>query len=56
MRTSTSPSTRRPSVHPLTSGRPPSSALRPEEVEASAEELMAFHDWFQDCFPRREQR
>ena len=56
MRTSTSPSTRRPSVHPLTSGRPPSSALKPEEVEASAEELMAFHDWFQDCFPRREQR
>jgi SRSO17 transposase len=30
--------------------------LKPTDVNASAEELIAFHDLFQDCFPRREQR
>ena len=56
MSTKTSRSNRRPSVRPPASGRPPSSALKPEDVNASAEELIAFHDLFQDCFPRREQR
>jgi Rhodopirellula transposase DDE domain len=56
MSTSTSRSNRRPSVRPPASGRPPSSALKPEDVDASAEELIAFHDLFQDCFSRREQR
>ena len=56
MSTKTSRSNRRPSVRPPASGRPPSSALKPTDVNASAEELIAFHDLFQDCFPRREQR
>jgi SRSO17 transposase len=30
--------------------------LKPEDIDASAEELIAFHNLFQDCFPRREQR
>jgi SRSO17 transposase len=30
--------------------------LKPEDIEASAEELIAFHDMFHDCFSRREQR
>jgi SRSO17 transposase len=47
---------RRPSVRPPASGRPPSSPLKPEDIDASAEELIAFHNLFQDCFPRREQR
>jgi SRSO17 transposase len=30
--------------------------LKPEDIEASTEELLAFHDVFHDCFSRREQR
>ncbi len=47
---------RRTSVQPPASGRPASSAFTPEDIDASAEELIAFHDLFQDCFTRREQR
>lgn len=47
---------RRHTVRPPASGRPPSSALTPEDIDASAEELIAFHNLFQDCFSRPEQR
>jgi len=49
-------SNRQPSTRPPASGRPPSSRFTAEDLEASAEELIAFHDLFQDCFTRREQR
>src|SRR3990172_1962682 len=44
------------SAHPPASGQPPSPKLLPRDVEASAEELLAFHGLFHDCFQRREQR
>ncbi|HEY4723360.1 MAG TPA: hypothetical protein VII92_16005, partial [Anaerolineae bacterium] len=44
------------SVRPPASGRPPSSPFRLEDIDTSAEELIAFHNLFQDCFSRREQR
>jgi hypothetical protein len=47
-------SNRQPSTRPPASGRPPSSRFTAEDIEASAEELIAFHDLFQDCFTRRE--
>ena len=47
---------RRDSTRPPASGRPPASPFTPEDIEVSAEELLAFHDLFQDCFTRREQR
>lgn len=49
-------SKRHPAVRPPASGRPPSPPLWPGDVEASAEELIAFHCLFHDCFQRREQR
>jgi SRSO17 transposase len=49
-------SNRQPSTRPPARGRPPSSRFTAEDLEASAEELIAFHDLFQDCFTRREQR
>lgn len=52
----TSRFSRRSSVCPPASGQPASSDLRPEDVAISAEELIAFHALFQDCFPRRAQR
>src|SRR3990172_8245843 len=48
-------SKRHPAVRPPASGRPPSPPLWPGDVEASAEELIAFHHLFHDCFQRREQ-
>ena len=56
MSTKSSRANRRYTGRPPASGQPPSSAFRPEDIDASAEELIAFHDLFQDCFPRREQR
>jgi SRSO17 transposase len=47
---------RRTSAQPPASGRPASSPFTPADIDASAEELIAFHDLFQDCFTRREQR
>jgi SRSO17 transposase len=38
------------------SGRPPEQALSPSEVEATAKQLLAYHQLFQDLFTRREQR
>ena len=38
------------------SGRPPQQALSPSEVEATAKQLLAYHQLFQDLFTRREQR
>jgi SRSO17 transposase len=46
----------RTSAQPPASGRPASSPFTPEDIDASAEELIAFHALFQDCFTRREQR
>lgn len=56
MSAQSSQANRRPSVRPPASGQPPSSPFRLEDIDASAEELMAFHNLFQDCFSRREQR
>ena len=56
MSTQTSRTNRPSSVCPPASGRSPSSRFTPEDIAASAEELIAFHDRFQDCFTRREQR
>ena len=56
MSTHTSRTNRRTSVCPPASGRPPASPFTPEDIDASAEALIAFHDLFQDCFTRREQR
>jgi len=56
MSVQTSRSNRQPSTRPPASGRPPSSRFTAEDIDASAEELIAFHDLFQDCFTRREQR
>lgn len=56
MSTPTSRTNRRDSVCPPASGRPPASPFTPEDIDASAEALIAFHDLFQDCFTRREQR
>jgi SRSO17 transposase len=47
---------RQPSGRPPASGRTSASPFTPEDIDACAEELMAFHDLFQDCFTRREQR
>lgn len=56
MSAKTSRADRQSSVCPPASGRPPSSQLKPEDIAASAEELLSFHDVFHDCFSRREQR
>ena len=56
MSTQTSRTNHPSSVCPPASGRSPSSRFTPEDIAASAEELIAFHDRFQDCFTRREQR
>ena len=56
MSTQTSRTNRPSSVCPPASGRSPSSRFTPEDIAARAEELIAFHDRFQDCFTRREQR
>jgi SRSO17 transposase len=56
MSASTSQTNRAPSAQPPASGRPPSSPFTAEDITASAEELIAFHDLFQECFTRREQR
>lgn len=56
MSTQTSRANCRDSVCPPASGQPPASPFAPEDIEVSAEELIAFHDLFQDCFTRREQR
>ena len=56
MSTQTSRTNRPSSVCPPASGRSPSSRFTPEDIAASAEELIAFHDRLQDCFTRREQR
>ena len=34
----------------------PKQALRPRDAEATAKELLAYHQLFQDLFARREQR
>ena len=47
---------RRGKHKPPASGRRPSSRLTQRDVEASADELVAFHRWFQPLFQRREQR
>jgi SRSO17 transposase len=56
MSASSVPTRRRHSVQPPASGQPPSAAFTPADIDASAEELIAFHQLFQECFPRREQR
>jgi len=56
MSTKVSRSKRRHRVRPPASGQPPSPKLLPEDIDASAEELIAFHHLFHDCFYRREQR
>jgi hypothetical protein len=56
MSTQTSRTNRPSSVCPPANGRSPSSRFTPEAMAASAEDLIAFHDRFQDCFTRREQR
>ena len=56
MTVQTSRVNRRDSTRPPASGRPPASPFTPGDIEVSAEELLAFHDVFQDCFTRREQR
>jgi SRSO17 transposase len=49
-------STYRVKRQPPASGRKPSPKLPPQAVAASADELLNFHDLFQKCFHRREQR
>ena len=56
MSSQTSRANRRDLVCPPASGRPAASPFTPEDIDASAEALIAFHDLFQDCFTRREQR
>ena len=56
MSAKTSRADRQSSVCPPASGQPPWSQLKPEDLAASAEELLSFHDVFHDCFSRREQR
>jgi len=56
MSAKTSRADRPSSVCPPASGQPPWSQLKPEDLAASAEELLSFHDVFHDCFSRREQR
>ena len=56
MSASSSPTRRRPSVRPPASGQPPSMDFTPADIDTSAEELIAFHQLFQECFSRREQR
>jgi SRSO17 transposase len=46
----------RPSNEPPPSGQKPQGALSPKDVEAVAEELVAYHAQFHDLFGRREQR
>ena len=48
--------TKRPVRRPPARGRKPSPKLPVQAIEASAEELLAFHHWFHVCFQRREQR
>ncbi len=55
MSVSTSQTTRATSAPPA-SGRPPSFLFTTEDITVSAEELITFHDLFQECFTRREQR
>jgi len=47
---------RRGKHKPPASGREPSLRLTQRDVEASADELVAFHRLFQPLFQRREQR
>ena len=43
-------------LRPPASGRKPSAQLPPQDVGASAQALITFHQWFEDCFQRQEQR
>jgi len=49
-------STRRVSRRPPTSGRKPLNRLASQDVTASANEVLAFHQRFRDLFQRHEQR
>lgn len=48
--------TRRPAVQPPASGRAPSPPLTQQDVDASADEWVAFLGLWADVWPRREQR